>query len=105
MNSARGIGEIHRDLEALEHVVATLNRRINHMDAQVANVLADVATLKTNVAAVSAEVASILAQLQAGIDAEDEAAITQAHADLVTANAALAALVPAPAPASAPVHA
>ncbi len=89
---SRGIGELHHDLEALERKVKTLTERMDTMDAQVANVVADVAALKTNVAGISAEITKLLAQIAAGIDAEDEAAITAAHNDLVTANAALASL-------------
>lgn len=76
---------------ALKQAVTTLTQRIDHMDAQVANVVADVALLKTNIVAVNTEITNLLAQLKAGIDAEDEAAIAQAHTDLVAANTALAA--------------
>jgi Tfp pilus assembly protein FimV len=66
------------------------------MDAQVTALAQNVATLQSDVAAILAQLQSVQQQLAAGIDAGDEAAITQANANLVAVNASLAAaLTPA----------
>ena len=66
------------------------------MDAQVLALEANIATLQSDVIAILAQLQSVQQQLAAGIDAGDEAAITQANANLVAVNASLAAaLAPA----------
>ena len=68
----------------------------HHMDAQVTQLTANVATLQADVAGILAELKDIQAQLAAGIDADDEAAITAANVALVDVNTRLAAVLPAP---------
>lgn len=79
-------------MELLEQIIDTLTERMKIMDEQVKNVVADVATLKDRIGVVSKQISDLLAKQSKAIDAEDEAAITQVHNDLTTANAALAAL-------------
>jgi len=68
------------------------------MDAQVTALTANVATLQGDVAKVLDFLKEIQAQLAAGIDAADEAAITDANAKLAAANAALEAVLPVASP-------
>ncbi len=70
--------------------LATLERKIKMLDANVALVKADIDTLKTNVLSIAVEVSDLLVKQAAAIDAEDLAAIQAMHTDMVAANASLA---------------
>lgn len=68
------------------------------MDAAVTALTANVATLESDVAKVLDLLKDVQAQLAAGIDAADAAAIADANLKLAAANAALEAALPPPAP-------
>ncbi len=79
--------------------LAILEHWRNQMDAQVTHLVAEVGELKQDVTDLSAAMDRALARLTTAIDAEDEAAITQAVTDLETVHAGLqtvAAKSPAP---------
>ncbi len=67
------------------------------MDAEVTKLTANIAELQSDVTGILAELKDIQAQLAAGIDAADEAAIAAANVALADVNSRLAAVLP-PAP-------
>jgi hypothetical protein len=84
---------IYDRLTSLERTLGELVQRSSKMDAQVLALQANIVTLAQDVQAVLTLLQGVQAQLAAGIDAGDEAAITAANASLVSINAQLAAVV------------
>ncbi len=66
------------------------------MDAEVTKLTANIAELQSDVTGILAELKDIQAQLAAGIDAADEAAVAAANVALADVNSRLAAVLPAP---------
>lgn len=85
----------------MEHMLLTIERKLNHMDTNVAALVADVAQIKADVKAVAGFVAAVVARQAVAIDDEDLAQIKATHADLVLAHNGLQEIV-APAPAATP---